>query len=156
MHKSLNDIEKRLVLLYIDLHGISDIQKKINSLNLLTSKKEIKNPELNEPPFTLSIKNYFFSIDYEQNPLTKAIFDQIKTIEDMYGYHPNKITKHDGHYCINENPTNYLGHHTRYYWFSKSTVYIKSKIKNKNELKELVEQENSRIHNLMRNKSIIS
>jgi len=154
MHKSLNGIEKELVLLYINLHGISDLQRKINPPDL-TSQKNIKRPTLNEPPFVFPIKFYFFSIDYECNTLTKAIFDQIKTIESMYGYNPKGITSYDGHYCIKEKPTNYLGHHTRYYWFSHGTVYIRSKIKNKNALKELVEQENTRIRNIV-NKSIIS
>jgi hypothetical protein len=134
----LNQIERSLVGKYIQLNGLSNFKKKV--------ALQSSNPLLSVSPFEFKMTEYFFKSDCETNNLTKAIFDQIQSIEAKYGYNSKRKRTYDGHYCMETKPTNYLGHYTRYYWLEgKSSVYTVSKIKNRKVLNDIAIEEIGRL-----------
>lgn len=141
-NKPLNQIERSLVGMYIQLNGLSNFKKKVAPQS---SNQNIHNP-LGVPPFEFKNIAHFFKVDYETNNLTRAIFDQIQSIEARHGYYPKKKYIYDGHYCMEVKPTNYLGHYTRYYWLEgKIGVYTVSKIKNRKALNDIAIEETERL-----------
>ncbi len=137
-NKPLHQIERSLVGKYIQLNGLSNFKKKV--------ALQSSNPLLSISFFEFKITEYFFKSDCETNNLTRAIFDQIQSIEEKYGYNFKRKRIYDGHYCMEIKPTNYLGHYTRYYWVEgKSSVYTVSKIKNRKALNDIATKETERM-----------
>jgi len=183
-HGSLNHLEKSLVLREIGFRGLNAIEKAVEDSS---SPKNISDPSQqsttrshSEPslhpsqpnvlrsssahnisrikvPVILRIHATFCKTETNADPLTVAIFHKISSIESKNGYIPTEMETIDGHYCYTNQPTNYLGSCTRYYWQDgkdKNVVNIKSDITNKKDLQEIIKQNKVRLEEAINSKQV--
>lgn len=169
----LNSIEKALVLREIKVRGLSAIEKEIEISQQSTvrsqSEPTLHTSQSSVPrsfstsyirvPTFLKIQAIFCKTETNSDILTTTIFDTIASIERKNGYNPTAIESIDGHYCYTKNPTNYLGHYTRYYWAEendKNIVRIQADILNKKDLQKITNHERELLNEAINTNQLIN
>lgn len=135
----LSNIKKQLVSREIYLRGLSAIANQLGKMPFAVFTSNRPRSVL----VVLRINSIFCATETEINPLTIAIFNTIKYVEEKNGYSPKPITTVDGKYSYATQPTNYLGPYTRYYWLEENNIHIpailiKSEITNRQELQTII------------------
>lgn len=143
LSEPLNIIQTQLILRTIQKRGLDSVRQEIQKA---ASPELIKSTWGDEERYSiaLELEDIFHKNEILTDPLVHDIFNVIAEQEKESGYVPDHIEKEMYGAIFNVQPTNFLGHNTRYYWLEKDgtlstdSVRVEAHFINKLTLLELV------------------